>query len=143
MLHGYDTDANSINSYISQKHKLRIIKCNAKDSFLRNNYKFPSPSKWLSLIKEAKYIVTNSFHGTVFCLIFHKPFIALLIDGEMNKMNSRIVDLLTAVNLNSRIKSADSILDDSIFEDIDWTEVDKKINNLRSSSFDFLTSQNI
>jgi len=144
MLHGYDNDASSINSYIANKQNLNIINCNAKDSFLRKNYKFPSPPKWLKLIKNARFVVTNSFHGVVFCLIFHKPFVVLSIQGEMGKMNSRIIDLLSAVGLKERIVNHDGLLMDKLVEkSINWEEIDTKVNSLRNEAFNFLESQMI
>ena len=64
---------------------------------------YPSIGEWLYLIKHASYIITNSFHGTVFSLQFHTPFVTIPLAGETARMNGRIFDLLTDCGLKERI----------------------------------------
>ena len=52
-----------------------------------------TPGDFISLIKNAEYILTDSFHACVFSIIYHKEFYAFSRSGTI-KMNSRIVDLL-------------------------------------------------
>lgn len=57
------------------------------------------PVEFLSLVKDADYIITNSFHGTVFSLIYKKDFNVFLPKAR----TSRVVDLLSEIGLMSRI----------------------------------------
>lgn len=76
--------------------------------------------QWLSLIAHAEYVITNSFHGTVFTLLFGRKFMTYPVTGVAVKMNDRITTLLEPLDLNHHIYS-DSIL--TIEEDIDYGKV--------------------
>ena len=94
--------------------------------------------EWLYKISRAKVVITNSFHGTVFSLIFHKPFITVAIPGS--GMNDRLVTLLKSVGLDERfIEDFDKeTVDNLLNTEIDWQRVDTAINNLRNNSETFL-----
>ena len=64
---------------------------------------YPTVEEWIALIRDAKYVVTNSFHGTVFALIFGKPFLTFPIIGKSANMNSRIETLLGKYKMKDRI----------------------------------------
>lgn len=74
---------------------------------------YPNVDEWLSLIRNARYVVTNSFHGMVFSIIFNKPFVVIPLAGSFTRMNDRIFDTLSAVHLTERIykNSLDILLD--------------------------------
>ncbi len=61
------------------------------------------PKEFLSLFKHASYVVTTSFHGTAFSLIFEKNFYTLI----KNYKSQRMTDLLELVGLSDRIYSED------------------------------------
>ncbi|MDD7723157.1 MAG: polysaccharide pyruvyl transferase family protein [bacterium] len=63
----------------------------------------PTIEEWIGYIKYSKYVVTNSFHGTVFSLIFHKKFMTIPLSGEFERMNDRIFDLLEPIHMTGRI----------------------------------------
>lgn len=50
---------------------------------------YPNVDEWLSLIRNARYVVTNSFHGMVFSIIFNKPFVVIPLAGSFTRMNDR------------------------------------------------------
>ncbi len=93
---------------------------------------------WLEFERNSKFIVTNSFHGTVFALIFHTPFVTVPV--ENSKMNGRIETLLKSVGLENRIVDTfdQSLLDRLLTTEIDWQEVDRRVDLLREGSFNFL-----
>lgn len=91
-----------------------------------------SPQLFLSYIYHAKYVVTNSFHATVFSVLFHKQFCTF----PTTRSSARMVDLLEKLNLRDRIFSTNFKLD----EEIDYTDVESKIRTLRGSSIRFLKS---
>lgn len=95
-----------------------------------DNYEkiFPNVDEWIGLIKNAKYVVTNSFHGTVFSLIMNKNFLVVPLSGAFSRMNGRVVDLLTDLGENNRIYSNDL---DVLLQDVDFSLVDEKINKRR------------
>lgn len=59
------------------------------------------PINWLKLIKNADYIITNSFHGLAFSLIFNKQFFIELLSNSNS--NARMLELLEEMNLKSRL----------------------------------------
>lgn len=93
---------------------------------------------WLYNIKNSEFVVTNSFHGMVFSIIFNKPFVAVAV--ENSGMNDRIYTLLSALGLNNRIVEIydESLIDNIINTDIDWGETEQKLDLLRKSSAKFL-----
>lgn len=93
----------------------------------------PSPRKFISLINEAEYVLTNSFHGTVFSLIFHTKFYSEI--DYITKRNDRIESLLLNVGLQSRIITEKL---PEIGDNIDWMEVDKKMDSQKQTSENYL-----
>ncbi len=55
--------------------------------------------EFLSLAKNAEYIVTNSYHGVIFAIQFRKPFVAFIRE----QTSSKITDLLSLLDLQTRI----------------------------------------
>lgn len=93
---------------------------------------------WLIHLKSAKYVVTNSFHGTVFCILFHKLFMTLPLLGQSAGMNERIVTLLTELGLTHRIYSEGKNCEKLLAQPIDWDKVDELLKRFRKGSADFL-----
>lgn len=75
---------------------------------------------WLSYFRDAAIVVTDSFHGTAFSIIFNKEF---YVFGNEKRGNSRFDSLLEAFDLKNRM--VDNVLPEQI-EKIDWEEVNKK-----------------
>lgn len=91
--------------------------------------------KWLSLIANAEYVITNSFHGTVFTLLFSKKFLTYPVTGVAIKMNDRITTLLKPLGLGDHIYS-DSI--STIEEYIDYVEVHRIMQEDRAKGCELL-----
>ena len=91
-----------------------------------------SPEKFISMIRNAACVVTTSFHGTAFSIIFNRPFYTIqLNDGA----DSRSSSLLNALGLENRmIKIGDS----PNFSSIDYTLINERLDKLRKQSQDFL-----
>lgn len=58
----------------------------------------PTPERWLALFRDASYVVTDSFHGTCFSLIFEKPFTSF----DPPRFSVRISDVLADFGLSGR-----------------------------------------
>lgn len=63
--------------------------------------------EWIDLIANAEMVVTNSFHGTVFSLIYHTPFITIPLNNGFDRMNTRVEELLTNAELLSQLYTGD------------------------------------
>lgn len=66
------------------------------------------PSEFIALYSKAKFVLTNSFHGTAFALNFKKPFLAITPPQTLAN-DDRIISLLERLNLSSRGIPADNI----------------------------------
>ncbi|MEG0701122.1 MAG: polysaccharide pyruvyl transferase family protein, partial [Muribaculaceae bacterium] len=101
-----------------------------------NDCIYPSVENWLGSISKAGFIITDSFHGTVFSIIFNKPFLTILNKG---RGASRIESLLTMFELTDRIVySPIEISNELLIKNIDYNNVNRIIKDERDSSLDFL-----
>jgi len=93
---------------------------------------------WLKNIKGSKIVITNSYHGLIFALIFKILFIVIPVEGI--QMNNRIFTLLNLTGLQERLieNYDESKINDLIKKKIEWKIVDERISNLRKESFDFI-----
>lgn len=98
------------------------------------------PIEFLSMIKNAEYVLTDSFHATVFSLLFHTPFYTLLrnSDSEIDSMNSRVYSLLKLVGKQDRLLTKEEALSVSAAKIDDFDEVDRKLSELRKDSMNYL-----
>lgn len=130
VIHHNQKLSHSVNKYIVEKYNYLGL----------NNYVIKDCDiyEWLLRIKNSRIVVTNSFHGTVFSLIFHKPFISVAVPGS--GMNDRLTTLLKTVGLADRfIYECDTETIDSVLHSsIDWESVDYKIEKSRQNSALFL-----
>lgn len=89
------------------------------------------PGEFLWLINHADYIVTNSFHGTVFSIIFEKQFYSI----PHNTRSGRVIDLLGMLHLEDRIITDVS----QISEDtIDYCAVSVALNKMKTDSVEYI-----
>lgn len=75
--------------------------------------------EWLSLFRDAKYIVTDSFHGTLFSIIFRKDFVTI---GNQKRGLSRFQSVLSNLHLEDRLL-VDYTLDSHVVSPIDWEKL--------------------
>ena len=86
-----------------------------------------SPADFLSLVKHAEYVCTDSFHGTVFSVIYSKPFFTFKRFSEKATLstNTRIYSLLEKLNLQDRLMTEKYNLEDNVLKQIDFNAVHK------------------
>lgn len=84
--------------------------------------------EWLGLLKNATYVITNSFHGMAFSIIYRKKFLTIPVVGIFEKMNVRIESITSILKLKNRIYVNDL---KEIEMEIDWTETEKIIKENR------------
>lgn len=95
------------------------------------------PNEFVGLVKNSKYVVTNSFHGMVFSILYRKNFWVF----KRGNMNSRIYDLLELLDLTNRIidiEKIDSIDSINYAESIDYDKVYNILNVEKEKSIHFL-----
>lgn len=113
--------------------RLIIIRSYSKWYFSSENKEYCSPDDFLSYIKNADYVVTSSFHGTVFSLIFQRQFICPRLDG-----NIRVEDLLHTVGLSKRfVEDWEEAL---LLPVIDYNHLSDQLELKRKETLDFLSN---
>lgn len=95
-----------------------------------------SPSEWVGLMADAKYVVTDSFHGTAFSINFNKPFTTLV--NPVSNMNTRVMSILRDLNLESRILMDKGTLQAPETLAVNYDIVNQKVDDWRKRSIDFL-----
>lgn len=103
----------------------------SKNKVLKRIIPQPSISQWLNYIYNAQIVITDSFHGCVFCILFHKDFYVL---KNKNGGNARIYSLLNMFNLKNRLIT--STLQEN--SPINWDEVELILQNKRKESMEFI-----
>ena len=99
------------------------------------------PAEFIGLIKNAEMVITDSFHGCVFSIIYEKNFWALKRheDIERVNMNSRLYTLFDNLGLNDRLVEETTNIDAAkLLKKPDYASVSKRLDSIRQSSADFL-----
>lgn len=104
------------------------------------NYFGRSPKEWLRRMKNSSYIITDSFHGLAFSIIFHKQF--LVVCADVRKF-TRLQSLLSLLHLEERfIKSPEDLANriDIIQKVVDYTLIDSILDSERKKSLCYLNN---
>lgn len=115
--------------HFAKKKKLKIVYVASQGQEDKFKHTEASIPQWLSLIAHAEYVITNSFHGTVFALLFGKKFMTYPVNGKAIKMNDRITTLLSPLSLRHHIYSKGLY---AIEDNIDYTQVHNIMQNKAS-----------
>lgn len=100
--------------------------------------KVPSVTKWLESILNAKYVITDSFHGMVFSILFHKQFVVL---NNTKGGTERYTSLLGKLGIIDRLLNwnvGEQEIQKKLLEPINYSIVDRKIKDFREFSRLFL-----
>ena len=95
----------------------------------------PPVESWLTGFRDAKLVITDSFHACVFSILFHKPFVVI---GNKNRGYSRFESLLKRFGLENRLIENVSQFNQSMLNSLS-DEVYKKLDGYRNISSDFIT----
>ena len=103
---------------------------------ITENDKDFAPQDWIAIMRDAGFIVTDSFHATVFSIIFKKPFVTLC---NRARGADRFVSLLKPLGLMERLVEHDCTdIGTLAFRGIDWDYVSDSLDKNRTFSIDFL-----
>lgn len=129
---------------LKEKTGYKIVSLNHADEYVKYSDEFADiipydigPKEWINLIKNAEYVCTDSFHGTVFSLIYNKLFFDFRRYSSKSKSstNSRIDSLLNIVGISfERILTGDEKIDEVLEYKIDYSLVNKKLDEFRNDS---------
>ena len=133
----YDFDGNELIKEIAlkvaKKKSLKIYTV-FKSDYSDKVIKGMGPIDFISYIKNAEFIISNSFHGTAFSIIFEKQFIVV---NRKEEINTRMRDLLTILKIENRLINENYNFD-LINKNIDYTVVNRSIELKVKSSKEYL-----
>jgi polysaccharide pyruvyl transferase WcaK-like protein len=96
---------------------------------------FPSISDFIQGVQQANFVITDSFHGTVFSIIFNKPFISIANKG---RGETRFTSLLKLFNLEDRLINSPDLSSIDLLKEINWNEVNSILKQRQEESLNFL-----
>lgn len=99
----------------------------------------PYVEEWIAMIRNSEFVITDSFHGMCLAIIYKKPFL-VFFNKDNERGYSRFKDLLLTLNLSNRlIDDFEKIdIDEKSYYQIDYNEVYKIIDNIKSESMKWL-----
>lgn len=125
------TELNLKRSSNQAKFKTNIHKSNNIEDYI-----IPPLKGWLQGFRDADFVITDSFHGTVFSIINNKHFLVLV---NKSRGASRFESILKKLNLEDRLIYDVNNFDESKLKvKIDYEAVNLKLNQLKADSLDFL-----
>lgn len=117
---------------VQEERGLNIIELgNAVDNTRKNK----NIIYWLQQLMQAEYIITDSFHGCVFAILFQRPF---LVFGNHERGLSRFTTLLARFGLEDRMVHMPEDVQTKFDTPIDWYAVNKTLDEERRKSKIFL-----
>lgn len=98
------------------------------------------PKEWLNLIRHARYVFTDSFHCSVFSILYHKEFFSFnrFSATQSQNTNTRIDNLLSLTGLLSRRVNRTMSIDDLLTISSDFSDVEKRLEEKRLFSMNYL-----
>lgn len=118
---------------IAKKRGLEIIDLTDVNS---HNIFVSGPREFLDLINSADLFLTDSFHGTIFSIIFNTPFVIFKRNDKLLDMTSRIDTILDKFDLKDRYEM--NLKQINKIYNIDFNHTDEILENEKNKSFEFL-----
>lgn len=132
---------------LKQETNCRIIALPHLDEYVRADDGYADeqkydvdPSDFLNLVRNAEYVCTDSFHCTVFSILYRRNFFVFRRYPQKTKhsTNSRIDSLFHVLGISECLLSGDEAISDCLRLMIDYREVHKRIDVLRKKSLEYL-----
>ena len=141
---GTNQEARKAAKELKEKTGYKIITIRHMDEYVPEDELFGDeapynvdPNDFVKYISRAAYVCTDSFHCTVFSILFHRQFMTFyrFAEGSKTGRNSRINSLFDLFELQERLYKGDI---NKITNPIDYNSVDEKLSELRKESIYFL-----
>ena len=140
----YDFEGNNeLKSFAIEYAKLKNLKIYAITDkyalrYADKNFKKSGPIDFVRLIANCKAFVSNSFHGTAFSIIYHKP--VFVFNRHRHQVNSRMESLLTAFELKDCLLDTEEKREKAFTKEFDWMKIDKIYDEKEEISISYLSS---
>ena len=132
----YNAELTNLANKLSNEYNLKIITYSKdKKKYINNAQSINSkgPLDFLNYIKNSTIVITNSFHGVCFSIIFNKNFYCF----PHKTKGARMVDLMEMLELNHRI-IYNELTKDDINKEIDYQKANSILSQERNKSIDYL-----
>lgn len=132
-----DVELNEVARELSRRTGLPIVS-NRKEKFFENEagkFLTGTPEEFIGVIADAEYVVTNSFHATVFSIIYHRNFITIPHYNNPDRMQNLLKELGVS---NHLMNAAEMIPEDLSDLAIDYEDVELKKEKMSKHSRHFL-----
>lgn len=132
---------------LKEKTGYKIIALTHLDEFVKCDEEYADetpydvdPADFLNLIRNAEYVCTDSFHCSVFSMLYKKNFFTFRRYARKTRSstNSRLDTLFSLAGINNRLMSGDEDISRCIEIKTDYDEVHKRLDKIRSSSYEYL-----
>ncbi|MFI3287317.1 MAG: polysaccharide pyruvyl transferase family protein [Rikenellaceae bacterium] len=134
----YDFENNQLIENVAKELAInngwKIYTVNFKPSYADKSFKNAGPLTFISLIKNSQFVISNSFHGTAFAIIFSKDFYVAL---RKESINTRMQSLLGYLNLAERFITTEGLSNNN---SVDYALVHKLMNKHIEQSKQILNS---
>lgn len=143
---GSNPEARAAVNELKKKTGCKIVTIRHMDEYVPNDENFGDeapyyvdPNNFVKYISKATYVCTDSFHCSVFSIIFHRQFMTFyrFAVGTKGSRNSRIDSLFQILGIE-RKRIYEGEICNSIERPIDYKSVDYKLSMLREESINFL-----
>ena len=137
-----DEEAKEIVDFAHSQGK-KLISVSGEMDFCDEHFK-GDPFEGLDLYRNADYVITDTFHGTIFSVINRKKFVTLIRESKGSSYGNqeKLQDLLCRLGLQSRAFShGDEVLSDKLLPDINYDKVFKVIEKEREHTMKYLREQ--
>lgn len=144
---GKNTAHREIAKRLSELTGYKIILIRHIDEFIKSDEMFgdiaindAGPKEFINLIKNAEYVLADSFHATIFSIIFQKKYFVLnrFTNNSAGSTNSRIDSLLKKLNLEDRRISNQDELEQRYKLEINYEDTQKLLNQWKNESKEYL-----
>lgn len=131
---------------VKEKTGYKIVALQQLDDYIPSDEGFADeapyvgPREFLNYIRNAEYVFTDSFHCSVFSILYKKNFFTFsrFAEGAKQSTNTRIDNLLHITGLEDRRMTNDKTIEEVVNFKRKFDGVDEKLNALRKSSMDYL-----
>lgn len=133
---------------VKKKTGYKIVALQQLDDYIPSDEGFADeapyvgPREFLNYIRNAEYVFTDSFHCSVFSILYKKNFFTFsrFAEGAKQSTNTRIDNLLHITGLEERRMTKDKTVEDVISYKGSFDGVDARLNAYRKSSMDYLNN---
>lgn len=132
---------------LKEKTNYKIVQLQHLDKYIKSDNNFPDiapydigPTGFIQLISDAEYVLTDSFHASIFSMLYKKDFFSFKRYNKDNAVstNTRLYSLLTSLHAKNRLLTSDESIDDVLLRQLDYNIIHDEIATLRTFSINYI-----